>query len=145
MTQKPLILALFAIACYGCKPKVDYKEKRAEVIKYHDAVMADAGNVADKQMQLNDMLKNLAAVKAKNPLIDTIKEKDSIHVVQERLNKADDAMSDWMHKFEPDVTGQSDEQAMAYFESEKLKIKHVDALFKQEIKFADIYLSKFKK
>lgn len=145
MIQKPLIFAFFVITCYGCKPKVDYKEKRAEVIKYHDAVMADAGNVADKQMQLNDMLKNLASVKAKNPLIDTIKEKDSIRVVQERLNKVDDAMSDWMHKFEPDVTGQTDEQAIAYFESEKLKIRHVDALFKQEIKFADIYLSKFKK
>lgn len=129
----------------GCKPTADFKEKRTEVIKYHDVVMADAGNVADKQLQLGDMLKNLAELKRKYPVIDTIKEKDSILYVQQRLNKAEDAMNDWMHKFEPDVTGKSDEQAISYFESEQLKIKHIDSLFKQEISFADRYLSKFKK
>jgi hypothetical protein len=145
MMQKYITLALLIVCFYSCKPKPDYKDKRAEVIKYHDAVMADAGNVVDKQMQLGDMLKNLKALKAKNPTIDTIKEKDSILVVQARLSKADDAMNDWMHKFEPDVTGKSNEQAIAYFESEKVKIQRVDSLFKQEIKFADTYLSKFKK
>jgi hypothetical protein len=145
MIHKHLILGLLAITFYSCKPSVDYKEKRAEVIKYHDVVMADAGNVVDMQMRLTDMLKNLGTLKAKNPLIDTLKEKDSILVVQTRLSKADDAMNEWMHKFEPDVTGKSNEQAIAYFESEKTKIKHVDNLFKQEIMFADRYLSKFKK
>jgi hypothetical protein len=144
MIYRRLTLALLAICLFSCKPKLDYKEKRAEVIKYHDAVMADAGDVVDKQIRLGEMLKNLSALKAKNPSIDTVKEKDSIIVVQARLNKADEAMNDWMHKFEPDVTGKSNEQAIAYFESEKLKIQHVDSLFKQEIRLADSYLSKFK-
>jgi hypothetical protein len=145
MIHKSLILALLAITFFGCKPKGEYKEKRAEVIKYHDAVMADAGNVADKQMRLSDMLKNLASLKAKNPMLDTLKERDSILAVQTRLSKADDAMNDWMHKFEPDVTGKSNSDAIAYFEAEKLKIRRIDSLYKQEISFADSYLSKFKK
>lgn len=145
MIIKRLTLAFLVVSMFGCKPAPDFKERRAEVIKYHDAVMADAGNVADKQMQLNDMLKDLGTLKAKNPLIDTLKEKDSIILVQQKLNKAEDAMNEWMHKFEPDVTGKSNQQAIAYFESEKQKIKQVDSLFKKEIRFADTYLSKFKK
>ena len=132
-------------AFLACKPATDYKQKREEVIKYHDVVMADAGQVVDKQMRLTGMLKDLASLKAKNPGIDTLVEKDSIVTVQAKLNQADEAMNDWMHQFEPDVTGKSDAEAISYFEAEKIKIQRVDSLFKQEIKSADRYLSKFKK
>lgn len=136
---------MFFTAFMACKPAVDYKQKREEVIKYHDVVMADAGQVVDKQMRLTAMLKDLAALKTKNPGLDTLVERDSILAVQARLNHADEAMNDWMHHFEPDVTGKSDAEAITYFEGEKVKIQRVDSLFKQEIKFADCYLSKFKK
>ena len=132
-------------ALLACKPATDYKQKREEVIKYHDVVMADAGQVVDKQMRLTGMLKDLAGLKARNPGIDTLVEKDSIVTVQAKLNQADEAMNDWMHQFEPDVTGKSDAEAISYFEAEKIKIQRVDSLFKQEIKSADRYLSKFKK
>jgi hypothetical protein len=145
MKHQYVCAILLVVLLYSCKPAVDYKEKRDEVIAYHDVVMADAGKVMDLQLRSTDMLKNMAAVKAKNPALDTVVEKKSILELQARLNKADDAMNDWMHKFEPDVTGKSNEQAVAYFESEKTKIQHVDSLFKQEIKFANSYFSKFKK
>jgi hypothetical protein len=145
MKHQVLTTAMFLTIFIACKPEVDYKQKREEVIKYHDVVMADAGHVVDKQMRLTGMLKDLAALKAKNPGIDTLVEKDSILAVQAKLNQADEAMNDWMHRFEPDVTGKSNAEAIAYFEAEKVKIQRVDSLFKQEIKFADRYLSKFKK
>ena len=143
--NKFAVLTVIALALVSCKPQTDYKEKRQEVIKVHDVVMADQGKVVDKQMQLENMLKDLPAVMAKNPTIDSIKEKDSIIIVRDRLLKAEEAMNTWMHEFEPDVTGKSDEAAIAYFEAEKLKIEKVDTLFKQELKNADAYLSKFKK
>jgi hypothetical protein len=145
MKHQLLTITMFATVFLACKPAVDYKQKREEVIKYHDVVMADAGQVVDKQMRLTSMLKDLGGLKAKNPEIDTLVEKDSILAVRAKLNRADEAMNDWMHHFEPDVTGKSNAESIAYFEAEKLKIQRVDSLFKQEIRFADRYLSKFKK
>jgi hypothetical protein len=138
-------LVLLTMSFGACKPAVDYKEKREEVIKLHDVVMGDAGNVVDKQSRLQGMLKDLRGLKLKYPNIDTLKEKDSIDAVNARLEAADDAMNDWMHHFEPDVTGKSNEEAVHYFEAEKLKIQKVDSLFKREIKSADAYLAKFNK
>jgi hypothetical protein len=138
-------LIVFVLALASCKPQTDYKEKRNEVIKVHDVVMADQGKVVDKQLQLQNMLKDLPALVSKNPGIDTIKERDSIVIIRDRLNTAEEAMNTWMHEFEPDVTGKSNEESVAYFEAEKLKIEKVDTLFKKELKDADAYLSKFKK
>jgi hypothetical protein len=101
--------------------------------------------VVDQQLKLEEILKNMSALKAQHSEIDTIKEKDSITAVRDRLNVAEEAMNTWMHEFEPDVTGKSNEEAITYFEAEKQKIQKVDTLFKSELKRAEAYLSKFKK
>lgn len=137
-----ILIIIFALA--ACKPQTDYKTTRDEVIKLHDVVMADQGKVVSREIQITEMLKDLKALKTTNPAIDTLVEKDSLRAIHSRLSKADEAMNDWMHQFEPDVTGKSNEEAVKYFEAEKLKIQRVDTLFKQEIKGADAYLSKFK-
>ncbi|MGN7203996.1 hypothetical protein ACTHQF_06960 [Pedobacter sp. SAFR-022] len=136
---------LLALALSSCKQQADYKASRDEVIEVHDVVMADHGKVVDQQLKLNGMLKDLSALKLKNPDIDTLKEKDSITIVRDRLNVAEEAMNTWMHEFEPDITGKSNEEAITYFEAEKQKIQKVDTLFKAELKRAEAYLSKFKK
>lgn len=136
------------ILCAGlasCNAQPDYKASRDEVIKVHDVVMADQGKVVDQQLQLESLLKDMTAVKQKFPALDTLKEKDSITVLHKDLNLAEEAMNTWMHEFEPDVTGKSNEEAIAYFEAEKQKIKKVDTLFKAELKRAAAYLSKFEK
>jgi hypothetical protein len=136
---------LLILALASCKQQSDYKATRDEVIKVHDVVMADHGKVVDQQLKLEEMLKNMSALKAQHAEIDTIKEKDSITIVRDRLNVAEEAMNTWMHEFEPDVTGKSNEEAITYFEAEKRKIQQVDTLFKSELKRAAAYLSKFKK
>ncbi len=136
---------LLMLALASCKQQSDHKATRDEVIKVHDVVMADHGKVVDQQLKLEEMLKNMSALKAQHAEIDTIKEKDSITTVRDRLNVAEEAMNTWMHEFEPDVTGKSNEEAITYFEAEKRKIQQVDTLFKSELKRAAAYLSKFKK
>jgi hypothetical protein len=141
---KTIGILIIIVAVSACKPQTDYKEARDEVIKLHDVVMADQGKVVSREIQISGMLKDLKEIKVRNPRIDTIAEKDSLLAIHSRLTKADEAMNDWMHKFEPDVTGKSNEEAVEYFQSEKLKIQRVDTMFKQEIQSADAYLSKFK-
>ncbi|MNL62023.1 hypothetical protein D3C87_1860040 [compost metagenome] len=114
-------------------------------MKFHDVVMADQGIVVSNQMKLDTLLKDLKGLKAKFPDVDTLKEKKEISALIADLTKAEDSMNDWMHKFEPDVTGKSNEAAVQYFKDEMVKIAAVDSLYKKEIKASAAYLSKFRK
>lgn len=143
--KKLIGILLVTIAVSACKQNVDYKTVRDEVMKFHDVVMADQGIVVSNQMKLDTLLKDLKGLKAKFPDVDTLKEKKEISALIADLTKAEDSMNDWMHKFEPDVTGKSNEAAVQYFKDEMVKIAAVDSLYKKEIKASAAYLSKFRK
>ena len=139
-------IALIAAACTQQKNgTTDYKAVRDEVMKFHDVVMGDHSALVNNQMKLDTLLKNLSGLKIKFPDVDTVKEKQAMLAMVNDLSKAEDQMNDWMHKFEPDVTGKSNEVAVQYFQDERKKIGIIDSLYKQEIKLSDDYLSKFKK
>lgn len=138
-------ILLIATAVSACKQNADYKTVRDEVMKFHDVVMADQGLVVSNQMKLDTLLKNLKGLKTKFPEIDTLKEKEQIRGLIGELTKAEDSMNDWMHKFEPDVSGKYNDEAVQYFKDEMVKIKAVDSLYKKEIRSSAAYLSKFGK
>jgi hypothetical protein len=143
--KRSIGILLITMAAIACTQKGDYKSVRDEVMKFHDVVMADHGKVINNQMALDTLLKDLKGLKLKYPEVDTIKEKAEISALLSKLTTAEDSMNDWMHKFEPDVTGKSNEAAIQYFEAEKAKIATIDSLYKVEIKESGEYLSKFKK
>jgi GTP1/Obg family GTP-binding protein len=107
--------------------------------------MEDHGKLVDNQMKLDTLIKSLSSVKTKYPAIDTLKEKKAMKDALQRLNTAEELMNDWMHKFEPDVTGKSDADAVAYFKAERIKIGRIDSIYKAEIRLSGDYLSKFRK
>lgn len=144
--MKKLTGVLFiVIVAISCTQGVDYKVVRDDVMKFHDVVMADHGKIVNNQMILDTLLKDMKGLKAKSPALDTIKEKEAIKEMIARLTHAEDGMNDWMHKFEPDVSGKSNEQAVSYFKAEKVKIAVIDSLYKVEIKASDEYLSNLRK
>ncbi|MBC8984299.1 hypothetical protein H9X96_00760 [Pedobacter sp. N36a] len=144
--MKKLVGALLlAITAVACTTPVDYKKERDEVMKFHDLVMGDHSTIVNYQMKLDTLQRNMADLKTKFPEIDTLKEKENISMLLKELTVAEDSMNDWMHKFEPDITGKSTEEAIQYFQSEKAKIVAVDSLYKKEIKSSEAYFSKFKK
>lgn len=143
--RKLVGLFCVSLAAAACTPKEDYKTVRDEVMKFHDEVMVDQSTVVNNQMKLDTLLKDLKGLKQRFPEVDTAKEKVAITGLIADLTKAEDGMNDWMHKFEPDVTGKSNEVAVQYFKAEKAKIAAVDSLYKKEIKSSGDYLSKFKK
>lgn len=144
MNKMILVIALMALAT-ACTTGVNYKTERDEVMKFHDVVMEDQGKVVDNQMKLDSLLKNLSALNKQYPTIDTLKEKGLMTATKIRLEKAEELMNDWMHKFEPDITGKSNEEAVVYFKAERVKIVKIDSVYKTEIKASDAYLSQFKK
>lgn len=144
--MRKLIGVLFvSVAAMACAPKEDYKTVRDEVMKFHDVVMVDQSTVVGNQMKLDTLLKDLKGLKTRFPAVDTIKEKAAITALIADLTKAEDGMNDWMHKFEPDASGKSNEAAVEYFKAEKAKIAAVDSLYKKEIKLSGDYLKKFNK
>lgn len=136
---------LLAITAVACTQPVDYKKERDAVMKFHDVVMGDHSMIVNYQMKLDTIQQNMAALKTKHPEIDTLKEKETITALLKDLAAAEDSMNDWMHKFEPDITGKSNEEAIQYFQKEKAKIVAVDSLYKKEIKSSEDYFSKFRK
>lgn len=143
--KKLVGIVLLALGAAACTQTADYKKERDEVMKFHDLVMGDQTAIVNYQMKLDTLMKDLKGLKVKYPEIDTLKEKESMKALLQDLNTAEDSMNDWMHKFEPDVTGKSNEESVKYFKAEKAKIQRVDSLYKKEIKSSEAYLSKFKK
>jgi len=139
-----LLLAITAVVA-ACSQPVNYKTERDEVMKFHDVVMEDHGKLIDNQMKLDSMLKDLPGLKQKFPAIDTTKEKVVLQISLESLKRAETLMNDWMHQFEPDVTGKSNEEAVKYFKAERIKIAKIDSLYKGQIKASNQYLVQFRK
>ena len=136
-------LVLISVIGMSCSQQADYKVQRDKVIELHDEVMADQGRIVANQMKLDTMLNSLSKLKVSHPKVDTLVEKDSIRLLIDRLTKSEERMNQWMHEFEPDITGKSNEEAIKYFLNEQLKIKEVDRSYKEELKLSDAYLSKF--
>lgn len=139
-----MAVAIVAMAA-ACTQQKDYKKERDEVMKFHDIVMEDQGVVVSNQMKLDSLLKGLKGLKKSKPEIDTLKEKAQMVGLKAKLAAAEEEMNTWMHKFEPDVTGKSNEDAVKYFQAEKTKVARIDSLYKQEIKISNDYLTKFRK
>lgn len=143
--KRYLFLLVLPAVVISCTQTANYKTERDEVMKFHDVVMQDHGVLVDNQMKLDSMLKDLPALKKKFPATDTTAEKVVIKIALESLKNAEDKMNDWMHKFEPDVTGKSNAEAVAYFKAERKKIADIDQLYKGQIKASNLYLSKYRK
>jgi len=138
------VLAL-VLALAACQQPPDYKAVRNDVIKFHDVVMTDHNIIVGNQMKLDTLLKDLKGLKDTFPELDTVKEQAVMSRLRSELQKAEGAMNDWMHQFEPDITGKSKEEAVKYFKAEKDKIAVIDSIYKQEIRISNEYLVKFRK
>lgn len=136
-----ILLAVFT----ACQQGTNYKVVRNDVMKFHDIVMTDHGTIISNQMKLDTLLTDIKALKEAFPQVDTLKERLAMTALKLELVKAEDAMNNWMHQFEPDVTGKSNEEAVKYFEAEKKKIADIDSIYKHEIKISREYLLKFRK
>jgi len=141
-----IVLAFAAIAISCTQPQqASYKTERDEVMKFHDVVMEDHGKLIGNQIKLDELLKNMPALKKQFPAVDTVKEREAMKGVLGQLNKTEDLMNDWMHQFEPDVTGKSNEAAVQYFKKEHAKISSIDSIYKIQVKSSTAYLAQFKK
>ena len=134
--MKQILTAVFvALILAGCTDeKVQEKALFDSVIKVHDEVMG-----ADEQLMKNKIL--LDSIAKSDSTAGT---RDTVFLYLKKLNNADSAMSDWMHKFDPENTGKPHNEIMVYLSNQKKQIEAVNARVKAAITSSDEYLAKHK-
>ena len=119
----------------GCTNKKAIKQAIVDsVMKIHEKVMS-----GDEQLMKNKVLLDSAV--AHNSTADI---KDSVYKHLEKVNLADSAMSDWMHKFDYEQKGKSEDETIAYMKKQKAMILHIDTMINAEVSSSDTYLKKIK-
>lgn len=125
----------------SCKNKADYQSTRKQVLDLHDKVMADGGKAENNEMQFDALLKSgLKQLKLNQPAFDTATAKTQIIALNKKLSNADDQMENWMHAYNNDFKGKTDQETVDYFTAEKVKVLKIDSLYKDAVKASGSYL-----
>ena len=143
--KRIVIICLAVLGLQACQNVQDYKAVRQELMDAHDKVMMDGEIAIINKMKLDTLVGRLDSLSKIKIISDTVVEKQRILAIQLKLNKADDQMNDWMHKFDAELGDKSNEEAVLYFKGEKEKVKSLDSIYKAAISESASYLSKFKK
>lgn len=144
LNVKAAVALLLFFVIGGCKNEPGYKQLRQQVMDVHDKVMADGERAVKNKM----ILDTLSQEKLKDTVLsktglDTLEEQKKIKFLVSSLDKADNDMMDWMHDFQPDIEGKSNEEAVKYFQEELVKINNLDKRYQTAIHESDVYLQKF--
>ncbi len=93
---------------------------------------------ADEHLEKNKMLLDSLAKQGKAG------NKDSAKLVSDKLAVADSTMENWMHKFDPDQKGKSEQQVADYMADQKKQITAIDSQLNSAITVSDQYLKSIK-
>eukprot|EP01037_Dinobryon_pediforme_P007109 gene7109-7174_t len=114
----------------ACKNKTDTAALKKEVLTLHDQVMNEDGRAMNDKIALDTVGKKM-------PMPG-----DSAKILSAQLSKISDTMMDWMHQFDPDQKGKSDDQMFGYLKSQKTQLLKLDSTYKSLLKVSDSYLKK---
>jgi hypothetical protein len=136
--MKRIFLALAMTATlFGCSntsdKKADTKALMDEIMQIHNKVMASDEKLMQNKMKLDTLLKNA-----------NLPAKDTAALISTKLVAADSAMENWMHKFEPDPKGKTDDEVTGYLNDQKKQITAIDSQITTAIAQSDKYLLKVK-
>ncbi|WCT14994.1 hypothetical protein [Mucilaginibacter jinjuensis] len=140
--MKKVWLAAFAcltvVACNN--DKADEKKLMDDILATHDKVM----QAEDKAMTNKIVIDSLLKVDKFAP-VDAVNQKEEFKTQSAKLSAADEAMENWMHKFDPEYKGKSHDDVMKYLAEQKKQIMHIDSLLNTSITQSTQVLSKYKK
>jgi len=123
-------------ACNSAGGDKEQEKKQQDVIlQMHDKMMDKDELVLTNKSKLDTLLK-----KYPNDVTKT----EKINGLIKQIDAADDAMQNWMHKFNPDYTGKSHQEVMEYLHSQQRQITSVDSLLDVAADTSSKFLSEVK-
>ena len=130
--KKYLFIAAGAAILFGCADtQKQEKDLLNQVIAVHDKVMPSDVKLTENKMLLDSLLKHGA------PTIN----KDSAQAYIKLVDDADNAMNDWMHKFDPEKKDKSHQEFMEYLEAQKKQINKIDTLVTVAVNSSTKYIT----
>jgi len=134
--KRLLITILAALALYSCSDNTQAEKNLLnDILKVHDKVMNKDEVLMKNQSHLDSLLKS--------KLKDTA-EKMNVKAIDMKVVAAQEAMENWMGKFQPDMTGKSHDEVMKYYTDQKKQVAAVDSQVNVAIKESSKYLSDHK-
>jgi len=133
--MKKVFIAIFiTFTIFGCtNKKAESKAAFDDLIKVHDKVMGADEQLMNNKMQLDTLLKQ-----------DKLTGKDTAKLLITKLALADSAMATWMHNFDPDHKGKSDDETLSYMNNQKKQIMAIDSQINAAVTESNKYLHKIK-
>ncbi len=130
--KKISLVILTAVALCSCGDnKKQEKLLLDSVIAIHDKVMG-----SDEQLMKNKMILDSIIKKAPATL-----NLDSAKLYLKIVDDADNAMSDWMHKFDAENKGKSHQEIIDYLTDQKKKIVVIDSQINKAVTISNKYLN----
>ncbi|NHA03036.1 hypothetical protein G7092_04480 [Mucilaginibacter sp. HC2] len=130
--KKISLVILTAVALCSCGDnKKQEKLLLDSVIAIHDKVMG-----SDEQLMKNKMILDSIIKKAPTTL-----NLDSAKLYLKIVDDADNAMSDWMHKFDAENKGKSHQEIIDYLTDQKKKIVVIDSQINKAVTISNKYLN----
>ncbi|GAB2982293.1 hypothetical protein GCM10027049_18570 [Mucilaginibacter puniceus] len=135
--MKKLLIAAFAVlALSACNDgKEQEKALQDEVIEVHDKVMGNDNRLMDNKMKIDTLISTTT---------DTT-QKAELTRLKAELTVSEEAMENWMQKFDPDQGSKSHEEKVAYLTEQKKQIITIDSLMNAAIDKSNEYLNTLKK
>jgi len=132
--KKTLVLLVAGSLLFGCSNRKEEKKAiMSDVMKVHEKVMEVDGQVINNRMKLDTIIE-----KEKRATT------DSAVILNKKLSAAEGAMEDWMHKFDYEQKGKSDDEVITYMTEQKKKIMAIDSLLNNAVAESNVYLKKTK-
>ncbi len=139
--KKVWLAAFTCLTVAACNnDKADEKKLMDDILATHDKVMAAEDKAMTNKIVIDSLLKaNLFAAP------DSAVQKAGFKTQSANLSAADEAMENWMHKFDPGYKGKSHDDVMAYLNEQKKQIMQIDSQLNISIAQSSQVLSKYKK
>jgi hypothetical protein len=128
-----LILLSCSILCACSDKKAEKSAIMKDVMNVHEKVMEVDGQVIANRMKLDTLIRTNA-----------ITAKDTAVMLSKKLSTAEDAMEDWMHKFDYEQKGKSDADVITYMNDQKKLIMQIDSQLNVAVTESNLYLKKIK-
>jgi len=133
--MKSVLLKVSGILIFGlllsCGSKKKEVEKlQAETIEIHDEVMP----------KMDDIMKLKKSLKSKQDSVSS-EESERIQALIVSLEKADEAMMNWMRNYDPKMEDMSEADKLEYLKNQKAAISDVSEQMKGSISKAKSYLN----
>jgi hypothetical protein len=133
--KKIAVTLITALILAGCADKKkEQKVALDDILKVHDKVMGSDEQLMKNKMQLDTLLKQGKAGNA-----------DTAKMLSKQLNAAETNMETWMHDFDPEHKGKTDQDNVNYMNIQKKQIMAVDSQINVAITASNQYLLKLQK